>query len=302
MKKIIYITFSILTIGLFSCSEDDSYSIAYVDNEQKVALTGTLTITNPSTTIYTGDAISFIVEVPQAFEVDAKVEVTFKSSYNELALTSNIDKVYVTIPKGTTSLSGTYDASSFGNDIPFLGVADFLTANITGIALVQPPKEDEEGNPINPYVPVDDPYTMTSEAVNFQFIAGTSWTVPTDKTLMVSLDWQGPYSENDIDLYIIDSGFTTLYESSESGSRFEGDFFNNPANENHPDGDYVVEIGVYTSVDDSPIPYQLTFTHPDGTREVFEGTVDPTIGYVDPVGFTKTTDGEGNVTYDIYAL
>ncbi|WP_370477908.1 hypothetical protein [Tamlana flava] len=303
MKKLIYITFSILTIGLFSCSEDDSYSIAYVDTEVKTPLTGTLTFATSSA--FGNTNVDYTINIPQSFEVASVVELTLTSTYEVLKVNTNIEKVYDTIPAGATTKMGSFVMPSFDAEAPFYGLSSFLTVEISGIALVQPPKEDEDGKPIEPYVPVDDPYTMTSEATDVTLLEyHDPYMAPNPKTLMISLDWEGPYGggENDIDLYVLDAAFTTLYESSESGSRFEGDFFNNPANENHPDGDYVIEIGVWTAVSDAPIAYRLVLTHPDGTRDIFEGTVDPAVGYVDPVGFTKTTDGSGNVTYVTTAL
>ena len=45
------------------------------------------------------------------------------------------------------------------------------------------------------------------------------------KALKVLLDWENP-SVNDLDMYVYDIGLTAAYEVAESGSRYEGDYFN----------------------------------------------------------------------------
>lgn len=310
MKKLIYIALSALVFGFFSCSEDDSYSIAYVDDEVKTALVGT--ISSSVTAAAPGTMVTFDYTLPQSFDVESTIEISAFSSFDVLAINALTEKSYVTVPAGQTTGTGRFKMPSIPDfeSGDYFGAAGYATVAISGIALTQPPREDEDGIAIDPYIPLDDPFTMTSESIA---IAGLDVHDPfmfpnlddDDNplpTLMLSLDWLGPWDANDLDLYVLDAAFTTVFESSESGSRFEGDFFNNPANESHPDGDYVLEIGIWTSVDATPIPWRLTLTHPDGKADVYEGTVDPAVGFVDPVGFTKTTDGSGNVTYETYSL
>lgn len=309
MKNIKYIILSILSIGLFSCGDDD-YSIAYVDNEVKTALVGSMSLNR--TSAGPGTLVSFNYTLPQAFDFESTLEITAISTYEVLELEASIEKSYVTVPAGQTTGTGWFKMSGESDFASgdYFGVSSHTSVSITGIAITQPDREDEDGNEVDPYIPIDDPFTMTSESLTvtaldvhdpymFPNLDDDDNPLP---TLMVSLDWEGPYGsgENDLDLYIFsDAG---LFESSESGSRFEGDFFNNPANEDHPDGDYIVEVAIWTSVSTDPIPYRITLTHPNGRADVYEGTVDPAVGYIDPVGFTKTTDAEGEITYETYSL
>lgn len=310
MKKIIYISLSILTFGLFSCSDDDSYSIAYVDDEVKTPLVGSITLNRTSAA--PGTMVSFNYTLPQSFDVESTIEISATTSYDLLAIKAITEKSYVKVPAGQTTGTGMFKMPGPSDFAPgvYAGISNHTTASITGIALTQPPREDEDGIAIDPYIPLDDPFTMTSESVSltgldvhdpfmFPNLDDDDEPLP---TLMVSLDWEGPWDLNDLDMYIFDDPFTNVFEVAESGSRFEGDFFNNPANESHPDGDYIVEVAIWTSADSNPIPCRLTLTHPDGSADVFEYSVDPAVGFIDAVGFTKSTDGSGNVTYTTYSL
>ncbi|RED50039.1 hypothetical protein [Seonamhaeicola aphaedonensis] len=305
-NSIKYIILLIVSLGLFSCSEDDSYSIAYVDDEIKVELVGSIAIS--ATEAFDGDDVEFTYTLPQSFDVESTLEVTATSLFNAFSQTPNMERFKITIPAGTTTGTATFVMPNFDNEAPFSGISEFLSVSITGIALKQPPREDEDGVKIDPYIPVDDPYTMTSAPVILTLLqtnlASPLYMAPADNTLKLSLDWEGPYDLNDLDLYVFDNPFTALFESSESGDRFEGDFFNNPANEDYPDGDYIVEVAIWdpNGLVTAPISYKLVLTLPDGNRDIYEGTVDPAVGYVDPVGFTQTTDGSGNRTFTTYSL
>ncbi len=293
MKNIKYIILTIICIGAFSC-EDDTFTRAYVDKEVKTPLTGTITIDSPLTTIFSADEVEATITLPQSFSVESTVEITITSSFvDAFAFDPYEGKSYITVPAGATSASGSFEIPDFGQEIPYGGAP--LTVTLTGVALTQP----EDGTK------VDDPYTLTSDPVTINLlqtnIASSGYLSPGENVLKLSLDWEGPYDLNDLDLYVYNSDFSKVFETSESGDRFEGDFFNNPANEEYPDGDYIIEVAKWTSASDAPIPIQLTLTKPDGNRVVFENSVDPTIGYID-FGLTQTTDGEGNRTFTLYEL
>lgn len=291
-KSIKYFTLSIATIAVFSCGNDD-HSITYVDNEVKTDLIGTISLSS-STGASPGTMVSFNYTIPQGFEVESTLEITSKSSYSAFDATPYTTKNFLTVPAGVTSGSGQFEMAGATSDVSgeYNGIPEYASVSITGIALTQP--EDGE---------IDDPYVMTSDEVSVVgFDFHNPFMIGRDDTLMLSLDWLGPYNQNDLDLYVFDDPFTGVFESSESGSRFEGDFFNNPANELHPDGEYIFRVGIYNSVDANPIPFRLVLTHPNMKTDVYEGTVDPSIGFIDPVGFTKSTDSEGVITFETYAL
>ncbi|TWO31649.1 hypothetical protein E1J38_012875 [Seonamhaeicola sediminis] len=283
MKKIIYISLSILTIGLFSCSDDDSYSIAYVDDEVKTPLVGTIEL-NRAAAAPTTKMMEATVTIPQTFDVESIVEVTSESKFgNFLEIETFVEKSYITVPAGATSGVGLIRTAGDDEAVldDFNGTANFASAFISGIALKQP----EEGS-------IDDPYTMTSDTVSIAGVAYDSSMDPEEESLSISLDWLGPYNVNDLDLYVFNSNFSFLI-GTETGDRFEGLIFNDPDDDIRPEdgNDYTVEIAIWDPNGNvtSPIPYRLVFTHPNGDTDIYLGEVDPAIGYIDPVNISKTT-------------
>ena len=291
MKTNKYIIIAISFLAIMSCADDD-FSRAYVDNEVKTDLVGTIQLDRTQAAQST--LIGFTVTVPQTFTVDANVQVTANKQVHGAFASYDESVVTVTVPAGATTASGsiampgsTSETSDWG------GITDYAEIAITGLALAQP----EDGS-------IADPYVMTSEPVSLTALTRhSSWMGPNTNTLKVLLDWEGPYDERDLDLYIYDINTFIRYEVSWSGSRFEGDWFNNPGNENHPDGDFgiLVDIpaGYYTGSGD--VPYFIHLTHPDGRVEMYEGTIVASETLIGTnfwaVFFTKTTDGDGNATY-----
>ena len=145
-------------------------------------------------------------------------------------------------------------------------------------------------------IDVDDPYVteVISTPLNLTDLQGSWMEAQEDAgSLQICLDWEGPYSENDIDLFVYNAALTVMYESSESGSRWEGDWFNNSGNEAHPDGDYVVYVSPYTMATAST-DAALHFTHPDGTVDYIELTI---TGNMFAADITLSTDADGVKSY-----
>jgi len=260
---------------LTSCGEDD-YSEAYVDTEAKTNLVATLEVNR--TKAAAGTQIDAMVTLPQAFDVASTVTVR--------AINSNSGDYTVgtvSFEAGQTMASGAIIMpANIASPGTFYGTDASANIMVTGVALA-------EGN---------DPFTLTSNAISLTLIDSNSWNGNADQVLKVALDWSGPYGDNDIDLYILDLDFNT-YEDSASGSRFEGDWFNNPANENHPDGDYLLLIDIWSAA--GVVDYNLQLTHPSGTVDMYEGDLVAEDGYIIPVGFTKTTV-DGVSSYVTYAF
>lgn len=291
MKNIKYIILLILCVGLFSCSGDDTFTRAYVDNEVKTELVGTLSVNTVAAAA--GTMVSFDYTLPQSFDVESTLEVTATSTYSAFEFDPNTTTTYITIPAGTTSGTDLFEMPGSHDDTGgFYGISEHATVSLTGIALTQPETDK-----------IDDPYTLSSESTTINSLDfHDGYMLANTNTLLVSLDWLGPWDLNDFDLYIFDDPFTAIYESAETGSRFEGDYFNNPGNEEHPDGDYIVEIAIWTVDGTDPVPWRLVFTRDDGSQEIFEGTVDPAVGFIDPIKITQVTDGDGNRTYTLTEL
>jgi hypothetical protein len=275
MKNLNLLFLLIPAMFLTSCGEDD-YSEAYVDSEAKTNLVATLEVNR--TKAAAGTQIDAMVTLPQAFDVASTVTVR--------AINSNSGDYTVgtvSFEAGQTMASGAIMMpANIASPGTFYGTDASANIMVTGVALA-------EGN---------DPFTLTSNAISLTLIDSNSWNGNADQVLKVALDWSGPYGDNDIDLYILDLDFNT-YESSASGSRFEGDWFNNPANENHPDGDYLLLIDIWSAA--GVVDYNLQLTHPSGTVDMYEGDLVAEDGYIIPVGFTKTTV-DGVSSYVTYAF
>ena len=275
MKNLNLLFLLIPAMFLTSCGEDD-YSEAYVDTEAKTNLVATLEVNR--TKAAAGTQIDAMVTLPQAFDVASTVTVR--------AINSNSGDYTVgtvSFEAGQTMASGAVMMpANIASPGTFYGTDASANIMVTGVALA-------EGN---------DPFTLTSNAISLTLIDSNSWNGNADQVLKVALDWSGPYGDNDIDLYILDLDFNT-YESSASGSRFEGDWFNNPANENHPDGDYLLLIDIWSAA--GVVDYNLQLTHPSGTVDMYEGDLVVEDGYIIPVGFTKTTV-DGVSSYVTYAF
>lgn len=293
----------VATIGLLSC-EDDSFSRVFVDNEVKIPLTGTLKINKSERSIFSEENIDYTITLPQSFSVESIIEITVTTTFNAFAFDPFDQKIYVTLPVDSSSIDGSFNIADLGAEIPFLGVP--VSVSLTGIALKQPEREDEDGKLVDPFIPIDDPYTLTSESVTLNILESNSWSGTNEDALQYSIDWQGPYAadQNDLDIYLYpEDPDADPIETSESSSRFEGDNLINSAEDAesdlYADGKYFIEIAIWTSIDDTPIPYRLVFSYQDGTREIFEGIVDPAIGYIRPVALTIATNAEGEKIYSI---
>lgn len=303
MKNIKPFLLAFIFIGLLSC-EDDSFSRAFVDNEVKIPLTGSLSISKSERSIFSEESIDYTISLPQSFDVESTVEITITSTFNSFAFDPFDQKIYVTIPVESNTVNGTLNLSDLGAEIPFLGAP--VSISLTGIALSQPEREDENGKLIDPFIPIDDPYTLTSEIITLNILESNPWSGINEDALQLSIDWQGPYTsdQNDLDLYIYpEDPDADSIEASESSNRFEGSNLINSAQDAesdfHADGKYFIEIAIWTSIDETPIPYRLAFSYQDGTREIFNGVVDPAIGFTRPIVLTIATNPEGDKIYSI---
>ena len=163
------------------------------------------------------------------------------------------------------------------------GVPDFAKLELVGIQLA----DLEKGNT----------YTLTSNKTSFAIIDST---LGAAGGLNVLFDWEGAPS-SDLDMYIYSADTFELYESAETGSRYEVDLFQNL---NRPDGDYFIAVGVYSIGTDEPtrdLDYLFALTLPDGTVDIYTGTFEAAADgdfYFPVINFTKTTDEEtGTVSY-----
>jgi len=274
MKNLKLLLLFLPAVVLTSCGNDD-YSEAYVDTEAKVNLVATLEAGR--TMAVAGTYIDYTVTMPQSFAVEATVTVRATSVDGSKYTLSK-----VVVPAGSTTLSGLVKMPALnGNPGRYEGTSNAATMEVDGVAL-------SSG---------DDPYVMTSNKISLGLLDGNGaydFAYPVDYDgdgviepwLSISLDWEGPYSDNDIDMYVFgDDGY--MYESSGTSSRFEGDFFNGNWND---DQLYYVYIDLWTG--NTPMAVRFTATDHHGVTTLIEGSI------TDSTVFA-TIDKTGGATNDI---
>lgn len=288
MKNLKYFLF--IVVSIFISCEDDSYSIEYTDNEVKQDLNVTLTLDRERVAATTN--VGFTVAIESALSVDATVTVaSINKCGGPLSNLAETTTGTALIKAGETSGMGTINAADFNTELDELdwdGATDCFTFDVMGIALA-------EG---------DDPYVASAStpailtAVNADYMSDAD-----DDAVMISMDWKNP-DANDFDMHVTNPDRTVFYESAESGSRFEGDYFDNDSDAYYPaaDGVYLVWCYVYTQ-EAADVPSEIYFTHPiTGFVDVIAFTMPSgSSGYYPVATITKTTDAEENMSYEIAA-
>ena len=265
-----WIAFVGLALIFTNCTEDEEI-IGYPLKQDNAIVPLIGTITTPTPANAEGRDLDITVSIPQSFSSDADVEVT-ATLKNGVQTTST-----VTIPAGDTSADGTIALPTDGVDSPVEGIPGFVSIELTAILLA-------ELQPGTNYTISSTPLTVDLyDAIQWDYDDGV---VAGRMTYLV--DWANP-SINDFDVYV------SVLESAESGDRYETDIFD----DTHPDGTYTIDIVPYIA-SESDIPWRVFFVYPDQTTfEIFGGVLtNVTEGEVySVVTFTKSTDGNGVVTY-----
>ena len=178
----------------------------------------------------------------------------------------------------------------FNGEISWDGLTDCATFDVTGIAL-------SEGD--DPYVASNSVATTVTQ-LNSDYMADAD-----DDAVMIVMDWKNP-DANDFDMYVTDMFGASFYEVAESGSRFEGDYFDNDSDSYYPagDGQYIVWYAPYVQ-EAADVPGEIYFTQP------VTGIVD-VISFISASGtaswpptpvavITKITDADGTMNYSVKA-
>lgn len=272
MKKIKYflLTFAI-GFSVAGCYDDDPINKITINGLSDI----TLSVSSSNTATAEGFVVPYTAVIPNVFSSDVDVQAS-------LTFDGGIVTNSVTIPAGSTSADGSINMQ--GND----GLNKFtgrpVTLSLTGLSV----SGAVAGEPTV--------FNITSSEVDLTSYDRVQWPYgsATIAGRMTALfDWVDP-ANNDLDMLIFRDDFT-LVESAASGSRWETDIFN----DTHADGNYFVAIDFWTASGD--IPWKIWFVHPDQkTISSFEGTFVGAVSgdFVYPlINFTKTTDGDGVVSY-----
>ena len=297
MKEIKLFLLAIISLVFTSCDTeilgDDSYSIEYIDNEVNQDLAVTLVIDRDRVAYET--QVGFTVSIENALSVDAVVTVANKNMCGgPISHLAEFSTATATIKAGETTGTGSIIASSinpeFDGEISWDGLTDCATFDVTGIAL-------SEGD--DPYVASNSVATTVTQ-LNSDYMADAD-----DDAVMIVMDWKNP-DANDFDMYVTDMFGASFYEVAESGSRFEGDYFDNDSDSYYPagDGQYIVWYAPYVQ-EAADVPGEIYFTQP------VTGIVD-VISFISASGtaswpptpvavITKITDADGTMNYSVKA-
>lgn len=253
IKKLIYS--AVCLIAFAACTEEYDKDVVLQATTNQVAQLSMVGEFAP------GASVAFTVTLPEAYSKKATITVSAISS--ELVTTTGT----VTIDASETTASGRIILPASSGTLGGFGLKPgFITAGVAGIELLD--EVDNDGT-IELVPASDDTFTLTSNTVSldcYSLLPGIS----TSGSFSYLLDWDDPI-KYDIDLQVIDRAFTAILESSESGDRYESDFFNN----SHPDGDYDFYFRIYAAgaVTAEDINFVLFTVLPDGTRNKYEGII-----------------------------
>lgn len=256
IKTIIYVFICLLS---FSCTEEWDKQVIIPETR---TIVGDISVSG--TQFSGGLSVPFTITLPETF--NKKAVVTVVSESVEFVNTS----ATVTIDAGASSGMGSITLPSVSGSLKsFDAVADFVTIKISGISL-KDEVDDGNGN-IELVQSSEDDVVLTSNIISISYFNLIASDALQATSMSYLFDWSDP-AKYDIDIQVIDRAFTAIFENSDSGDRYESDFFNSF----HPDGDYDMYARIYGVSDPTTsedIPFKIFTLHPDGTRELFEGVI-----------------------------
>jgi len=289
MKNFKYFLFVISSIFV-SCG-DDTYSIEYNDAEVKTPVSVTV---DSRDRVALDQHLDFTVTLSEAYDVNTVITVAAINSCGDpISHLKETSTGTATVTAGSTTGTGSlFFASANKGHVPagsWDGLVDCAVLSVTGIAL-------SEGN--DPYVASDNSTPVTVIDTESDYMAID------DDAVVIVMDWKNP-SDNDLDMFVTNGAGTAFYETAETGSRYEGDYFDNDNDAYYPapDGDYIVWYVPYAQ-EAADVPAELFFTKPVSGEVVHIPFTIPTgapRAYTPVATITKTTDEEGDMSYEIAA-
>ncbi|GAA0724890.1 hypothetical protein GCM10009430_29800 [Aquimarina litoralis] len=270
----------ILAIAVFgllftACEDDDPITAGIGDPLTKEVINLDATIASDITITGEGNVVDFTVTLPQSF--NSAVTVTARATLDNGNFTTGTAEIDAGATTGTGSITLSPDDSVIdGSTID--GIADAVSIELIGILL------DE-------LVP-DTTYTISSNVLSLGLYPDT---LPAAGGLNILFDWDNP-AVNDLDLEVIDRAFTSIFESSGTGSRFESDLFQTTG---RADGIYDVYYTIFSASPTEDINFNVLFTLPDGRLTVVSGVIPAgsAASTRTPIAtFEKSTDAVTGVT------
>ena len=201
-----------------------------------------------------GEAVNYTVTLPGTSTNARQVRVESQAGVNVFTSLSVADA-------GASESTGSITIPDLGGSLAFDERGTFSAAVVGARQMEE--NEDEELVPIggDATATISDPATV-SYFDNTPAQAGG---------LNILFDWEDP-AANDLDLEVIDEAFTTIFESSASGSRYESDLFQ----DGRADGNYVVYYSIFDTENANSladIQGRLFFVDSSGSKTLLEFTI-----------------------------
>lgn len=266
---------AVLALGVISCEDDEAVSAGEGDPLTKNIVSVDAMVTALQPNVGEGNLTPFAVTIGNSFSSDATVTVKVTFDNGDVSTGTAV------VPAGTTTGTGSLTMPSDDGFIPAGLVAENAgTLSATAILL-----DDLEA---------DTTYVIAPNSTDIGIFSDT---LGVAGGLNSIFDWTNPEGA-DLDFFVIDEAFTTILESSESGTRFESDLFQTVGRE---DGVYVFYTVIFGAPADEAIDYQVLSTLPDGSLNAFVGTLPAGVAqgqYIALGSFEKITDEvSGTISY-----
>jgi len=266
---------AVLALGVLSCEDDEPISAGDGDPLAKNVVSVDAMVTALQPNVGEGNLTPFAVTIGNTFSSDATVTVKVTFDNGDVSTGTAL------VPAGATTGTGALTMPADDGFIP-AGLVAENAGTLSAIAILL----DE--------LVEDTTYVIAPNATDIGIFSDT---LGVAGGLNSIFDWSN--SENaDLDFYVIDEAFTAIFEDSETGSRFESDLFETVGRE---DGVYVFYTIIFTAPADEAIDYQVLSTLPDGSLNVFEGTLpagSPQGSFIPLGSFEKITDEvSGTISY-----
>lgn len=281
MMKLNYIKYfgkfafaAVLALGVVSCEDDEPVSAGEGDPLTKNVVSVDAMVTALQPNVGEGNLTPFAVTIGNSFSSDATVTVKVTFDNGEVSTGTAV------VPAGTTTGTGSLTMPADDGFIPNGLVAE-NAGTLSAVAIL-----------------LDDLVADTTYVIapNSTDIGIFSDTLAVAGGLNSILDWSNS-ANVDLDFFVVNEAGMDL-ESGETGSRFESDLFQTIG---RADGVYTFETIIFGAPADEAINYQALSTLPDGSLNVFEGTLPAgsAQGVRIPLGtFEKITDEvSGTISY-----
>lgn len=283
-----YLSALLLSAVLFSCSNDDDSDIGQPDIPEQGSASATLSF--PDVFYGPGDTFAgFVANLEGDASTARQVRVT-----TQIGPLANYGLGVA--PANSNTASGTIALPNVSSaELSFNETGEF-PVQIEGVrqgTLV----EDEESGDLVFTATGGDTVATTGEGLIPIFDLAPSLNT---NGLEILYDWENP-EINDIDLEIIDAGFTGIFDSSGSSTRYEDVLTVN----SDPDQDYVLYVRIFTDSPEQDINNRLFFISPTGEKTLLTFVLpagSPTATRLPVAIYTKSTVDGQTVYSDIEAL